>query len=195
MKPVKKICFNPKEKEKIILKNCTENIQELDVESLNTEELKAFVKLMTAKHTIVMKENAGLLQQISLLLEERKQHEELNELQNKEIEQVKNICKEMKKEWISKKTRQKLKKKKSYNFPDSHNLKHDVDDSCQKWHRDEQFFNQNSENCQLLLKKMVVQNKNKINPIIVELKNYCSCLISIEDIRITSSESKYYYIN
>ena len=195
--------------EKIFLNTEPENIQELDVDFLSKEELKDLVKSMNAKHSIIHKENIGLLQHIekcnSLLLEEQKQHEELNEIQKKEIQQLKNFCREIIKEL--KKANQKedkkiipyelelknkIKQKTPDNSPDSTDSKYEVNDFFQKWHHDKDYFKQNSNEWQFLFKRMELHTKNKIDYLTVELTNNSSSLISFEDISITSSESKYY---
>ena len=201
--------WNTNTDEKKFLNTEPENIQELDVDFLSKEELKDLVKSMNAKHSIIHKENIGLLQHIekcnSLLLEEQKQHEELNEIQKKEIQQLKNFCREIIKELkkgnqkedkkiipYELELKNKIKQKTPDNSPDSTDSKYEVNDFFQKWHRDKDYFKQNSNEWQFLFKRMELHTKNKIDYLTVELTNNSSSLISFEDISITSSESKYY---
>jgi len=194
------------------LMNISSNyISDIDVETLNPIELKALIKLLTSKQNILNKQNHALNQEIenyqSLLFEEKKHHEELNELQSKEIDKLQKLCRELTIELTDyKKTNQNeqqvftpletekktLKKKTPDDSPDSMSSKLELDDFCPKWPKGEDNFAQNSEHWQFQFKKSALEKKNKIIQINIDLKNNSPCLLLIEDIRISSSESKFF---
>ena len=133
-----------------------------------------------------------------------KEQEALIAFQNKEIERLKNMCRELTQESKhSQKTKEEeeivihnneensdknriLKKNTPGKSSDSIFFKNMVD----SWPEDQESFKNNSEDWQFQFKRTKFQNKNKINQINVQLKHNCDCLLSIEEIRIISSESK-----
>ena len=182
-----------------------------DLETVNPVELKALIKSLTSKQNILNLQNQALNQDIenyqSLLFEEKKHHEELNEIQSKEIDKLQKLCRELTIELTDyKKTNQNeqqvftpletekktLKKKTPDDSPDSMSSKLELDDFCPKWPKGEDNFAQNSEHWQFQFKKSELEKKNKIIQINIDLKNNSPCLLLIEDIRISSSESKFF---
>jgi len=184
---------------------------DINVETLDTIELKALIKSLTEKQNLLTNQNLELIHQVEkfkfLLFEEKKNHEELNGLQNKEIRLLQNMCIKLTTDLnhystnlikdqdieIEETKEKKLKKKESCTSPYSLNLKHQHmgDDFQQKWLNDEETFKQNSECWRFEFKKIGLQPKNKIIQLNVELKNKLSSLLFIEDIRISSSESNF----
>ena len=179
-----------------------EKSKEVDIEALNSIELKALVKSLIAKNILISNQNHNFLQQIEklnfLLVGEKQEKEELNAFQTKEIELLQKTCKEMNiklndlKETypIEEKNKTQLKKKTPDNSPDSISSKHEMDDFCQRWFKGEEKFKQNLEIWQFQFKKEEVKNKGKLNRINVEIYNNSSYLLTLQDIRISSSESK-----
>ena len=182
-----------------------------DLETVNPVELKALIKSLTSKQNILNLQNQALNQDIenyqSLLFEEKKHHEELNEIQSKEIDKLQKLCRELTIELTDyKKTNQNeqqvftpletekktLKKKTPDDSPNSVISEQDVDDFCPKWPSDEENFIQNTQDWQFQFKKSALEKKNKIIQINIDLKNNSPCLLLIEDIRISSSESKFF---
>jgi len=188
------------------LKSWSENEEELDVETLDSAELKNLVKTMTEKLKSLSNQNQNLLQEIeklkSLRDEEKREHEELSAFQNKEIETLQIMCRELTNDnnpnktnkdegqlTIAIKKEKKFKNKSPDNSPDFLVLQQEMDDICQKLPSDEENFKQNSQNFQFQFKRMEAKSENKIEQMNLELKNTCSDLILVEDIRIFSSES------
>ena len=203
------IIISPEKKR--FIKISSKYIPDLDVETVNPVELKALIKSLTSKQNILNLQNQALNQDIenyqSLLFEEKKHHEELNEIQSKEIDKLQKLCRELTIELTDyKKTNQNeqqvftpletekktLKKKTPDDSPDSMSSKLELDDFCPKWPKGEDNFAQNSEHWQFQFKKSELEKKNKIIQINIDLKNNSPCLLLIEDIRISSSESKFF---
>ena len=91
------IIISPEKKR--FIKISSKYIPDLDVETVNPVELKALIKSLTSKQNILNLQNQALNQDIenyqSLLFEEKKHHEELNELQSKEIDKLQKLCREL----------------------------------------------------------------------------------------------------
>jgi len=193
--------------EKKLLK-MSENIIEPEIETLDVAQLKTLVKLMIANRNKMANQNQDLLQKIEKQVDENKKHEELNKLQNKEIKQLQQICKKLTKIYkekpiqdededkqifipIETENKNKLKKKTPDDSANSVISEQEVDDFCPKWPSDEEHFIQNTQDWQFQFKKSGFHIKYEIDHINVQLKNNSPGFLSIDNIYIKSSESKY----
>ena len=194
-----------KTEDKGFLSTTNENMEDLYLEILNAEELKNLVQFMRKKQSNFKKEIKVLFDQNEKTNSLLKQREELDEIEKKDMKQLKNSYREKTKELmdlknINQKNKQceipfegqcsnKLKNKTPDNSPISLDSSHEMKNFSKKWLRDEAFFNYNSTDWQFLFKNMEIQTKTMIKHINVEITNISSFLISFEDIGIVS-ESK-----
>jgi len=84
--------------EQKILKISSENVLNFDVDLLEVTELRALVKSLTVKQNMLVHQNQEIEKWKSLLMEEKKEHKELNDFQSKEIEKLQTICFQLNKE-------------------------------------------------------------------------------------------------
>ena len=172
-----------------------------DIDLLDFEELRQFAKMTERKKKNFENKNQKLLEQIEKIKDELSEVQKLNgglqELQNRELEILQNVCKKNMKDFKAyKKAYQTIETSKiSMKFADeaikSINSKDDIESFVPKWLHNDATFEKKSENWQFVLKKQNLQSNKKITQISVDLNKISPDSILVEDIRISSSESNF----
>ena len=176
---------------------------DVDIETISKNEIKALIKRMILKNKIITSEGQ---QQKSLQLEKNNQNQALNQLKSKEIEilhknrkeinkKLKDLQQKQDQQMTEKEKKDKLKKKTPGNSPVSLDSKQELENFTPKWQKDQEILTESSENWQFQFNRDDIENEKKINQICVQLKNNSSSLLSIENISISSSESNFIFKN